>query len=106
MAVFLPGEYEVSERSKVIRFYLCPRCEVFNDDIITTSSSELAYCSKCRQYSVVFPYEWKSRYALATLIDSDPCDCLERFGRIQHNDGGHYHYDTWDVVEVLPDDED
>jgi hypothetical protein len=105
MALFLPDEYEVNERSKVIRFYLCPRCEVLPDDLITTSSSYFAFCAKCHQYSVVLPPDWVVGSALAILINSEPCDCRERFGRIQHNDGGHYHYDTWDVIEVFADDE-
>jgi hypothetical protein len=102
MAVFYPGEYEVSENSKVVRFYLCPRCKVSIDDTITTSSSDFAFCAKCHQYSVVLPPDWEVQFALARLVSSEPCDCMERFGRVQHHDGGHYHYDTWDMVEVLP----
>ena len=65
---------------------------------LVTSSADFVYCSMCQTYlRDDDDYEYVDLGELidqgyVELIECDECDCLERYGRILHNNGGHYHY--------------
>lgn len=114
MAVFFPGEYEVSDEvvdpydldtgdtPDHVALWLCRLCDdIEPGDIVLTSSSTFPFCARCRIYGLGPSYFWRRVLVMAYERYAEPCDCLERFGKVLHERGGHYHHTTWEVVDVV-----
>jgi hypothetical protein len=81
-------------------FELCPTCNFIEEgDLLETSSSEFSFCSKCHRYAVAPEENWALIEIDALFLDSDPCDCIARHGRVMHWNGGNYHRTVWVALE-------
>jgi hypothetical protein len=85
-----------------IAFWTCPRCswpDPRPGHRIVTSTADWPMCGYCGDYAMN-SNGWTLWDAMARLVTSEPCDCLDVHGRIQHNNGGRYHTATWELTEI------
>ena len=82
-------------------FTLCEKCAGYEkpSDFLYVSSADFSMCADCKTYGETpvvreFPVE---------LLSVEKCDCIEKHGRIQHNDGGNYHLTTYQVLHDVID---
>jgi hypothetical protein len=83
-------------------FNFCGRCTerpLEAGAVLRTLSADLPYCSGCGRYgSWAGEPDWLYVRLPAELLDEEECDCWTLYGRVQHNNGGHYHYALWRLL--------
>jgi hypothetical protein len=87
-------------RRWIVWFDLCEDCAVrpaVPGETLRTSSAQFPYCARCGQYGLT-SRGWCFVRLPAVKMSEEPCDCMERFGRIMHASGGHYHYARWRLL--------
>ena len=65
---------------------------------LVVSSSGFSCCAGCASYTKTT--DWAE--LKVEKIREDECDCVEKHGRIQHNDGGNYHYSYFRKTPITP----
>lgn len=94
---------EVLNISQILKkeFLICENCNLPSKGMILNLSSCDAwqFCSICNRYDHFPGYTIVK--AKVKLIEREDCDCIEKYGHINHCDGGNYHVDVYQVIEII-----
>ena len=82
-------------------FALCEKCAGYEkpSDFLYVSTTDFPMCADCKTYGET-PVV---REFAVELLSVEECDCIEKHGRIQHNNGGNYHLTTYQVLHDVID---
>ena len=82
---------------ETLEFDVCEDCLEYPNQIVnfTTTTAGLAFCEACGVFKETAGFV----EAKVKTLKIEPCDCYEKHGKTNHNDGGNYHqtYFTTDL---------
>lgn len=59
------------------------------------STADRDFCAICGNYG----REFSNKTFNVKSIEQEECDCIEKHGRILHNNGGNYHISTYKIIK-------